>query len=178
MAKVLHHCDRVPDNGHVHLSGGRTEHCHRPDSCRLLSRICGGQHAHVICDPQSCLLLHDNITVAWHREPHLGALANKWGRRPVYVLSYLIYFAASVWLIFDKSYGGFLAGRILMGFGAGAAETIAPVSIVDLFFLHERGRIMSAYTGFLSIGVAAGIIISGLITINHSWRTIYEVAPP
>ncbi|UNI14452.1 hypothetical protein JDV02_001081 [Purpureocillium takamizusanense] len=102
-------------------------------------------------------------------------MANKWGRRPVYILSYLVYFATSVWLIFDKSYGGFLAGRILMGFGAGAAETIAPVSIADIFFLHERGSIMSAYTCFLSIGVAAGIIISGLITINHPWRTIYEV---
>ncbi|KAJ6446314.1 putative MFS-type transporter [Purpureocillium lavendulum] len=102
-------------------------------------------------------------------------VANKWGRRPVYILSYLIYFGTSVWLIFDKSYGGFLAGRILMGFGAGAAETIAPISIADIFYLHERGSIMSAYTCFLSVGVAAGIIISGLITISHPWRTIYEV---
>ena len=30
----------------------------------------------------------------------------------------------AIWLIFEHSYGGFLAGRILMGFGAGAAETI------------------------------------------------------
>src|ERR1700759_240548 len=43
-------------------------------------------------------------------------MANKWGRRPVYILSYLIYVATSVWLIFDKSYGGFLAARILLGF--------------------------------------------------------------
>ncbi|KAK5990310.1 MFS transporter cpaT-like protein [Cladobotryum mycophilum] len=102
-------------------------------------------------------------------------MANKWGRRPVYVLSYLIYFATSVWLIFEKSYAAFLVGRIFMGFGAGAAETLAPVTITDIFFLHERGTIMSAYTCFLSIGVAAGMIVSGLITINHHWRTIYQV---
>ncbi|KIE00041.1 MFS transporter, partial [Metarhizium majus ARSEF 297] len=102
-------------------------------------------------------------------------MANKWGRRPVYIFSYLIYFGTSVWLIFDKSYGGFLAARILMGFGAGAAETIAPISIADIFFLHQRGRIMSLYTCFLSIGVAGGLVISGLITINHTWRTIYQV---
>lgn len=70
-------------------------------------------------------------------------LANKFGRRPVYVASYSIYFACTIWLIFDHSYGGFLAGRILMGFGAGAAETIAPISIADVFFLHERGTIMA-----------------------------------
>lgn len=102
-------------------------------------------------------------------------MANKWGRRPVYILSYLIYFATSVWLIFDKSYGGFLTARILLGFGSGAAETIGPISIADIFFLHQRGRVMSAYTCFLSIGAALGIVISGLITIDHPWRTIYEV---
>lgn len=102
-------------------------------------------------------------------------MANKWGRRPVYIFSYLIYFGTSIWLIFDKSYGGFLAARILMGFGAGAAETVAPISIADMFFLHERGTIMSAYTCFLSIGVAIGLVISGLITIDHHWRTIYQV---
>ncbi|RFU81448.1 mfs transporter [Trichoderma arundinaceum] len=101
--------------------------------------------------------------------------ANKWGRRPVYILSYIIYFATAVWLIFEKSYAGFLAGRILMGFGSGAAETLAPITIADIFFLHERGRVMSAYTCFLSVGASGGLVISGLITINHSWRTIYQV---
>ncbi|KAM0250557.1 hypothetical protein ACHAQJ_008567 [Trichoderma viride] len=101
--------------------------------------------------------------------------ANKYGRRPVYVLSYIIYFATAVWLIFEKSYARFLAGRILMGFGAGAAETLAPITISDIFFLHQRGRVMSAYTCFLSVGAAGGLVISGLITIHHTWRTIYQV---
>lgn len=70
-------------------------------------------------------------------------LTNKFGRRPIYITSYTIYFACCIWLIFEKSYGGFLAGRILIGVGAGAAETIAPVSIADVFFLHERGFVMS-----------------------------------
>lgn len=102
-------------------------------------------------------------------------VANKWGRRPVYVVSYVIYFATAVWLIFEKSYTRFLVGRILMGFGAGAAETLAPITIADIFFLHERGKIMSAYTCFLSIGASGGLVISGLITIHHTWRTIYQV---
>ncbi|KAF9880023.1 hypothetical protein CkaCkLH20_02834 [Colletotrichum karsti] len=103
-------------------------------------------------------------------------MANKYGRRPVYVASYSIYFVCTIWLIFDHSYAGFLAGRILMGFGAGAAETIAPISIADVFFLHERGTIMSLYTSFLSAGVGFGLVISGLITINHDWRVIYQVS--
>lgn len=101
--------------------------------------------------------------------------ANKWGRRPVYILSYTIYFAMAIWLIFEKSYARFLIGRILMGFGSGAAETLAPISIADIFFLHERGRVMSAYTCFLSVGASGGLVVSGLVTIDHTWRTIYQV---
>ncbi|KAJ4415108.1 hypothetical protein N0V82_007547 [Gnomoniopsis sp. IMI 355080] len=88
-------------------------------------------------------------------------IANKYGRRPTYVISYTIYLACAIWAIFDKSFGGFLAARILMGFGAGAAETIAPITISDVFFLHERGTVMALYTSFLSAGVAFGMIISG-----------------
>lgn len=88
-------------------------------------------------------------------------IANKYGRRPTYVFSYAIYLGCAIWAIFDRSYGGFLAARILMGLGAGAAETIAPVTISDVFFLHERGAVMALYTSFLSVGVAFGIVIAG-----------------
>jgi MFS family permease len=58
-------------------------------------------------------------------------LVNKYGRRPVYLSSYTLYFICAIWLSFTKSYASFLAARILMGFGAGAAETMAPLSIAD-----------------------------------------------
>ncbi|KAL2209249.1 MFS general substrate transporter [Sarocladium strictum] len=103
-------------------------------------------------------------------------LVNKYGRRPVYILSFSVYFAATTWAAFTKSYNSYLAARLLIGFGSGAAETLAPSSIADVFFLHERGAIMGWYTAALSCGVSGGMIIDGLITINHSWRTIYYVA--
>lgn len=103
-------------------------------------------------------------------------LVNKYGRRPVYVISYSIYLVCAIWAACTYSYGSFLAARILMGFGSGAAETMAPVLIADIFFLHERGFIMAMYSAALVCGVSGGIIIDGLITINHPWRYIYYVA--
>ncbi|KAJ3579897.1 hypothetical protein NPX13_g661 [Xylaria arbuscula] len=103
-------------------------------------------------------------------------LANKFGRRPVYVISFAIYLAVAIWLIFERRFAGFLVGRILLGFGSGAAEALAPMTIADIFFLHERGTIMSLYTSFLSIGVAFGILVDGFITINNTWSVIYQVA--
>lgn len=103
-------------------------------------------------------------------------LVNKYGRRPIYIISYTIYLACAIWASVTTGYGSFLASRILMGFGSGAAETMAPLSIADIFFLHERGLVMAMYSCALVSGVSGGIIIAGLITINHPWRVIYDVA--
>lgn len=102
-------------------------------------------------------------------------LVNKYGRRPIYIASYTLYFGVALWLSFTTKYESFLAARILMGFASGAAETMAPLSIADVFFLHERGAVMAMYTSALSCGVAGGLVIAGLITIHNTWRTIYYV---
>jgi MFS family permease len=68
---------------------------------------------------------------------------NKWGRRPAYVVSFLGYTACAVWAGVAKSYGSELAARIVTGFMAGSGECLAPLTISDLWFLHERGYYMA-----------------------------------
>ncbi|KAM0346308.1 hypothetical protein ACHAPU_005739 [Fusarium lateritium] len=99
----------------------------------------------------------------------------KYGRRPIYVTSFVLYTAFAAWAGAATTYGSSLAARMLMGFASGASECLAPLTISDLFFLHERGTIMAIYTTALSTGVGCGIIIAGLITIDHDWRYIYWV---
>jgi MFS family permease len=60
-------------------------------------------------------------------------LVNKYGRRPVYLSHTLFISHAQSGLPVP------IPTQILMGFGSGAAETMAPLSIADVFFLHERG---------------------------------------
>lgn len=67
----------------------------------------------------------------------------KYGRRPCYVASFLLYTATASWAGGATSYASSLAARILMGFASGAAECLAPLTISDIFFLHERGTIMA-----------------------------------
>lgn len=100
----------------------------------------------------------------------------KYGRRPVYVLSFSLYLACAGWAGGATSYGSELASRIIMGLAAGAAEVMAQLTISDIFFLHKRGTIMAICTFALSAGVGGSIVISGLITIVHGWRMIYWVA--
>ncbi|KPM42917.1 hypothetical protein AK830_g3653 [Neonectria ditissima] len=100
----------------------------------------------------------------------------KFGRRPLYIFTFALYTATAGWAGAPTSYGSVLAARILMGFANGAAECLAPLTISDIFFLHERGTIMALYTASLSAGVGGGIIIAGLITIHLHWRYIYYIS--
>lgn len=67
----------------------------------------------------------------------------KYGRRPIYVISFCLYTAAAAWAGGATSYSSELAARIFMGVGSGASETLAPLTISDIFFLHERGTVMA-----------------------------------
>ncbi|KAL7916896.1 major facilitator superfamily domain-containing protein [Trichoderma velutinum] len=100
----------------------------------------------------------------------------KYGRRPVYLASFTLYTVTAIWAAVADSYANQLAARIVMGFAIGAGECLAPVTIADVSFLHERSALMAMYTAAVSGGVAGGIIVSGLITIAHEWRTIYYVS--
>ncbi|KAH7145363.1 major facilitator superfamily domain-containing protein [Dactylonectria estremocensis] len=103
-------------------------------------------------------------------------LVLKFGRRPVYVLSFLLFTATCFWAGGAKSYASTLTARIFLGFSSGATECLAPLTISDTFFLHERGTIMAIYSMALSAGVGFGIVIAGLITIDLDWRYIYWVS--
>ncbi|KAF9696857.1 hypothetical protein EKO04_005704 [Ascochyta lentis] len=100
----------------------------------------------------------------------------KYGRRPVYISSFVLYTICAAWAGASQSYSSELASRIIMGVAAGAAEVLAPLTISDIFFLHERGTVMAIYTCALSAGASGGIIVAGLISINNDWRLIYWVA--
>lgn len=67
----------------------------------------------------------------------------KYGRRPVYIVSFIGYTVTAIWAGVASSYGSELATRVVMGFFTGSGECLAPLTIADIFFLHERGFYMS-----------------------------------
>ncbi|KAE9368440.1 MFS general substrate transporter, partial [Stipitochalara longipes BDJ] len=100
-------------------------------------------------------------------------LINKYGRRPIYIISFTGYLATAVWSGLSTGYTSELIARILLGLFSGAGECLGPATITDVFFLHERGTAMAMYNFATGSGVSIGIIISGVITLNNSWRVIY-----
>ncbi len=71
--------------------------------------------------------------------------ANVFGRRPVVIVCGLICVLANVWQALVTSYPSFIAARVISGLGAAANESIMPMVVADVLFLHQRGASMALY---------------------------------
>ncbi|KIS66826.1 uncharacterized protein UMAG_04886 [Mycosarcoma maydis] len=105
-------------------------------------------------------------------------LASKFGKRPIYVLTYIVYCACCFAAGACKTFAAQLAVRMLIGATAGAGEMLGPLTINDIWFVHERATPMAAYNAFLSVGVAFGIIIDGAIINKYPWQYVYWINGP
>ncbi|KAH7884843.1 major facilitator superfamily domain-containing protein [Phlebopus sp. FC_14] len=83
-----------------------------------------------------------------------GALVNQplaltFGKRGIYLLSILGSAAVCLWTPYIRSGREWIASRIIQGFLCTPTESLAEVSIADVFFAHERGTYIGLYTLFL-----------------------------
>lgn len=57
----------------------------------------------------------------------------------------VVFLGSNVWQALATSYSSLLGGRALIGIAAATSESLMPVVIADLVFLHERGTWMGIY---------------------------------
>ncbi|KAH8655981.1 major facilitator superfamily domain-containing protein [Tricladium varicosporioides] len=101
--------------------------------------------------------------------------SNIFGRRPTIIICGLICVLANIWQALVTSYPSFLGARVISGLGAAANESIMPMVVADVMFLHQRGLWMGLYFWSYFIGVFFGPIISGNIAAHVSWRWFFWV---
>ncbi|KAB5550753.1 major facilitator superfamily domain-containing protein, partial [Coniochaeta sp. 2T2.1] len=96
-------------------------------------------------------------------------LSNKFGRRPVLLVATLVLTLSTVWCGLAKSYGSLMAARIFQGIGGGAADTVSPALIGDIYFLDQRGRAMASFPYVLYSGIQLSRIAGGYIGFQLGW---------
>lgn len=102
-------------------------------------------------------------------------LANKFGRRPIYLLTTFIGFASALGCAYTKNYSQLLAARVFNGIFP-CAMALGAVSVVDMFFFHQRGRAMGIFTLTLTNGSHLAPIFGGLIGQFLGWRWTFKFA--
>ncbi|QRV87701.1 major facilitator superfamily transporter [Ceratobasidium sp. AG-Ba] len=130
------------------------------------------QHAWNIPDAVVALtttlfLCATGIAPLWH-----AYLSERYGRRPVYIVGFLIFTVASVVCAVSTNVAFLLSFRFIQAAGASCAQSVGLGIIADIYVPEERGRA----TGWWYLGPIAGPLFSplvsgALITWTSTWRS-------
>lgn len=96
-----------------------------------------------------------------------------WGKRPVYLVSAIIFIATSIWCATSPSYNSLLVARIFQGISVSPVECLPSATIAEIFFLHERAYRIGIYTLLLLGGKNLVPLVSAAIIQSLSWRWVF-----
>ena len=102
----------------------------------------------------------------------ISPIAQKVGRSSVIFWSLLLSVVCCIWsaeMTKKDQYGAFVAASVFRGI-FGATPAIAGTRLLlDLFFLHERGKAFAFFTLMFLLGILAGPTFSGFIAFHTDW---------
>src|SRR5689334_17215222 len=108
-----------------------------------------------------------------------GKLADRLGRRRVFVLGAILFAVASLVGGLADNLGTLIAARTVQGAG-GALMSPAALSIVTVVFREgeERNKALGIWAAITAAGAATGLLLGGLLTEYASWRWVFFVNVP
>ncbi|KAK7739974.1 hypothetical protein SLS53_005568 [Cytospora paraplurivora] len=102
-----------------------------------------------------------------------GDLADMAGRRPAYLVSFIIYVAANIGLATQTSYPALFVLRCMQSSGSGGTYALNSGVIADISTTAERGKYMGAAQSGIMLGPAIGPILGGILAEYLGWRSIF-----
>ena len=71
------------------------------------------------------------------------------------------------------NYNAYVVSRFISGFFGGVIPVLGPRMLMDIFFLHQRGRAFTAFHMALDFGALAGPTFSAFISGKTHWSMEY-----
>ncbi|TQV96706.1 hypothetical protein V2A60_002913 [Cordyceps javanica] len=103
----------------------------------------------------------------------VGSLADAGGRRPAYIVCFVIYLAANVGLALAPNYAAVLALRCLQSAGSSSTVALCTAVVADVVTSAERGQ----YVGFTVLpsvlAPSLGPVLGGVLSQYLGWRSIF-----
>lgn len=107
-----------------------------------------------------------------------GRLGDMKGFRKIFILGFGIFTLGSLLCGLAFSIEALIGFRLIQGIGAAALEAIGPAMVVIYLPKEIRGRAIGILATVVSLGIAAGPIIGGLLTQYISWHWIFFINVP
>lgn len=102
-----------------------------------------------------------------------SALADRYGRRVVYLGCIGLFAAGSIVAIVAPTYGIFLFARGLQALGAGGIFPVATAAIGDVVPSERRGAALGMVAATWGLAAVIGPLVGGLIAHFIAWRWIF-----
>jgi MFS family permease len=95
------------------------------------------------------------------------------GKRPVYLVSAIMFIITSIWCAASPSYGSLVVARVIQGISISPVECLPSATIAEIFFLHERAYRIGIYTLLLLGGKNLVPLVSAAIIQSLDWRWVF-----
>ncbi|MCL6637718.1 MAG: MFS transporter [Alicyclobacillus sp.] len=104
-----------------------------------------------------------------------GLLADRFGRKAVFMWTLLIYSLATGFTAFAWGVGIFYVLRFLVGFGLGGELPVATTYVLESAPDNQRGRHVVLLEMFYAFGSLAAALISNLVIPSVGWRVAFLI---
>jgi SP family galactose:H+ symporter-like MFS transporter len=99
-----------------------------------------------------------------------GRLADRFGRRPILLVTSMIFVAGAAVSALAPDITMLLAGRLLVGIGIGGASMLTPLYLAEIAPAKERGALVSFNQLAVTLGILGSYLIGYALAPQGAWR--------
>ncbi|KAG8416170.1 hypothetical protein J3459_013716 [Metarhizium acridum] len=101
-------------------------------------------------------------------------LAYRYGRRPMYLTSTLTQAFAALWIASVRTKPEFFVSSVVTGAAASVSQTLVPMTVADLFFVHQFATMNGLFLFAQGSGTFLGPVVAGFIVDAQGWRWAFR----
>ena len=108
----------------------------------------------------------------------VARLGDIWGMKKIYITGQLVFTISSILCGLSPGVNWLIGFRALQGVGAVMTQSVGIGIVTAAFPASERGRAMGIVGGVVSVGLALGPALGGILIGLVGWRSVFLVNAP